>query len=79
MKLLKNLKRAHLQIFSLFYKKCSDINERKMVCIKRIKDNKDFLDQAIQEVFFLNYINQHGNPNEYNFLKLIDCFYLNVS
>lgn len=49
-----------------------------MVCIKRIKDNKDFLDQAIQEVFFLNYINQHGDPNEFNFLKLIDCFYLNV-
>lgn len=49
------------------------------MCIKRIKDNKEFFDQAIQEVYFLNYINQHGNPNEFNFLKLLDCFYLNVS
>lgn len=49
------------------------------MCVKRIKDNKEFLDQAIQEVYFLNFINQHGNPHEHNFLKLIDCFYINVA
>lgn len=48
------------------------------MCIKRIKDNKEFFDQAIQEVYFLNYLNQDRGTNEFNFLELVDCFYINV-
>ena len=48
------------------------------VCVKRIKDDKHFFDQSLQEIYILNYIAQNGRANEDNFLQMLDCFYLNV-
>lgn len=47
----------------------------KWVCLKVIKNNKDFFDQSLDEVKLLQYINSCGDSNEYNFLNLIDYFY----
>lgn len=54
---------------------CYDILEKKMVCIKIIKNNKDYFDQSVDEIKLLRYINANGDPEEKNFLKIYDYFY----
>lgn len=46
------------------------------VCIKIIKNNKEFFDQSLDEIKLLKYINFHGNPEENNVLQLYgnSCF-----
>jgi len=75
----KSSKRALSAIFLWFSKKCTDRKTDRKVCVKRIKDDKQFFDQSLQEIYILNYIAQNGKSNEDNFLQMMDCFYLNVS
>jgi hypothetical protein len=55
--------------------KCLDIVENRLVCLKIIENNKDFVDQSMDEIKLLNYINANGNCDDKNFLKLYDYFY----
>lgn len=54
---------------------CYDILEKRMICIKIIKNNKDYFDQSIDEIKLLRYINANGDPDDMNFLRIYDYFY----
>ena len=45
------------------------------VCLKVIKNSKDFFDQSLDEIKLLQYINSSGDANEHNVLQMIDYFY----
>lgn len=45
------------------------------VCMKIIKNNKDFFDQSLDEVKLLKYINRHDPGDEHHILRLYDYFY----
>ncbi|CAN6998573.1 unnamed protein product [Brassica oleracea var. botrytis] len=45
------------------------------VCIKIIKNNKDFFDQSLDEIKRLQYINKHDPADKYHLLQLYDYFY----
>lgn len=46
-----------------------------MVCLKIIENNKDYVDQSIDEIKLLLYIKENGDLDEYNLLKILDFFY----
>jgi hypothetical protein len=50
-------------------------DEAQYVCLKVIKNNKDFFDQSLDEIKLLQYINSRGDPDEHHVLRLIDFFY----
>lgn len=50
-------------------------HEPEWVCLKVIKNNKDFFDQSLDEIKLLQYINSHGDPDKHHVLRLIDFFY----
>jgi hypothetical protein len=50
--------------------RCADIKTNMQVCIKIIKNNKEFLDQSLDEIKLLQYINSKGSPDEMNVLQL---------
>ena len=53
-----------------------DENERSQwVCLKVIKNSKDFFDQSLDEIKLLQYINSRGDPHKHNVLQMIDYFY----
>ena len=54
---------------------CYDIKEKRWVCIKIIKNNKDYFDQSIDEIKLLRYINANGDPDKKFFLRVFDYFY----
>ena len=54
---------------------CFDIKEKRLVCIKIIKNNKDYFDQSIDEIKLLRYINANGDPDAKYFLRVYDYFY----
>ena len=54
---------------------CMDIKEKRLVCIKIIKNNKDYFDQSIDEIKLLRYINANGDPDKKYFLRIYDYFY----
>ena len=54
---------------------CLDILENKLICIKIIKNNKDYFDQSIDEIKLLRYIIANGDPDEKCFLRVYDYFY----
>lgn len=58
---------------------CADLaaeeEEPQWVCLKVIKNNKDFFDQSLDEIKLLQYINSCGDPDEHHVLRLIDFFY----
>ena len=47
----------------------------KRVCLKVIKNNKDFFDQSMDEIKLLRYLNAAGNVDEHHILRLYDYFY----
>jgi len=47
-------------------------DEAQWVCLKVIKNNKDFFDQSLDEIKLLQYINSQGDPEEDGVLRLID-------
>jgi hypothetical protein len=40
------------------------------VCLKVIKNSKDFFDQSLDEIKLLQYINSKGDPHKHNVLKV---------
>ncbi|CAA2986199.1 Dual-specificity tyrosine-phosphorylation regulated kinase [Olea europaea subsp. europaea] len=49
------------------------------VCVKIIKNNKDFFDQSLDEIKLLKYVNKHDPADKYHILRLYDYFYYRVS
>eukprot|EP00434_Breviolum_minutum_P004863 symbB.v1.2.004290.t1/scaffold220.1/size262620/14 len=54
---------------------CLDLDTNKMVCMKIIKNDKDFFDQSLDEIKLLKYINCNGNVDHNHVLRLYDHFY----
>jgi len=56
--------------------KCLDLHTNQMVCMKIIKNNKDYLDQSFDEIKLLQIININTDSvDDQHCLKLIDYFY----
>ena len=45
------------------------------VCLKVIKNNKDFFDQSLDEIKLLQYIKRHDPEDAHNVLHIYDYFY----
>ncbi len=59
---------------------CKDLaseNEKEpdSVCLKIIKNNKDYFDQSLDEIKLLHFINSRGDPEKFHVLRMIDYFY----
>jgi hypothetical protein len=54
---------------------CVDLKNGQLVCVKIIRNNKDFFDQGLDEIKLLQYINSAGDANENCVLQLYDYFY----
>eukprot|EP01062_Namystynia_karyoxenos_P008607 TRINITY_DN1302_c1_g1_i1.p1 TRINITY_DN1302_c1_g1~~TRINITY_DN1302_c1_g1_i1.p1 ORF type:complete len:916 (+),score=293.71 TRINITY_DN1302_c1_g1_i1:139-2886(+) len=54
---------------------CLDLRSQGLVCVKIIKNNKDFFDQSLDEIKLLQYINASGCADENSVLQLYDYFY----
>ncbi|KAL8153545.1 hypothetical protein V2J09_011305 [Rumex salicifolius] len=52
-----------------------DLHTGMDVCIKVIKNNKDFFDQSLDEIKLLKYVNTHDPADRYHLLRLYDYFY----
>ncbi|KAL0056464.1 hypothetical protein WJX82_011637 [Trebouxia sp. C0006] len=46
-----------------------------LVCLKIIKNNKDYFDQSLDEIKLLKYINEADPEDEHGMLRLFDYFY----
>ncbi|DBA95987.1 TPA: hypothetical protein ACH3X1_001498 [Trebouxia sp. C0004] len=46
-----------------------------LVCLKIIKNNKDYFDQSLDEIKLLTYINEADPEDEHGMLRLFDYFY----
>lgn len=56
-----------------------DLHTGMDVCVKIIKNNKDFFDQSLDEIKLLKFINKHDPGDKYHLLRLYDYFYYRVS
>ncbi|XP_010534602.1 PREDICTED: probable serine/threonine protein kinase IRE3 isoform X2 [Tarenaya hassleriana] len=45
------------------------------ICLKIIKNDKDFFDQSLDEIKLLKYVNKHDPSDEHHILRLYDYFY----
>ncbi|KAJ4970112.1 hypothetical protein NE237_003211 [Protea cynaroides] len=45
------------------------------VCLKIIKNDKDFFDQSLDEIKLLKFVNKHDPADEHHILRLFDYFY----
>ena len=54
---------------------CLDLKTQLLVCIKIIKNSKDFFDQSLDEIKILQYLNRSGDADENCVLQLYDYFY----
>ncbi|MFS7983008.1 putative dual-specificity kinase CMGC-DYRK-PRP4 family [Helianthus anomalus] len=52
-----------------------DLHTGMDVCVKIIKNNKDFFDQSLDEIKLLKIINKHDPSDKYHLLRLYDYFY----
>ncbi|XP_047316004.1 probable serine/threonine-protein kinase clkA [Impatiens glandulifera] len=52
-----------------------DLHTGMDVCIKIIKNNKDFFDQSLDEIKLLKFINKGDPSDKYHVLRLYDYFY----
>ncbi|CAI9767397.1 unnamed protein product [Fraxinus pennsylvanica] len=52
-----------------------DLHTGMDVCMKIIKNNKDFFDQSLDEIKLLKYVNKHDPSDKYHILRLYDYFY----
>lgn len=48
------------------------------VCLKIIKNDKDFFDQSLDEIKLLKFVNKHDPSDERHLLRLYDYFYHQV-
>lgn len=49
---------------------CLDLHTGEMVCIKIIKNNKDFFDQSLDEIKLLRYLRRHDPNDEHHVLRM---------
>ena len=56
-----------------------DLHTGMDVCVKIIKNNKDFFDQSLDEIKLLKFVNKHDPADKYHILRLYDYFYFRVS
>lgn len=54
---------------------CIDLKHGHQVCIKIIRNSKDFFDQSLDEIKLLQFINAGRDPDEVHVLQLYDYFY----
>jgi serine/threonine protein kinase len=54
---------------------CVDIHTQEPVCLKIIENNKDYVDQSIDEIKLLKFINYNADADEKNYIRVIDYFY----
>jgi serine/threonine protein kinase len=52
-----------------------DLHTGMDVCMKIIKNNKDFFDQSLDEIKLLKYINKNDPVDKHHLLRLYDYFY----
>ena len=56
-----------------------DLHTGMDVCVKIIKNNKDFFDQSLDEIKLLKFVNKNDPADKYHILRLYDYFYYRVS
>ncbi|TDH64718.1 hypothetical protein CCR75_002477 [Bremia lactucae] len=61
-------------VFSRTYK-CLDAITNKFVCLKIIKNNKEFFDQGVDEIRVLEYLNCNCKVDEKHLVRFLDAFY----
>jgi len=54
---------------------CLDLKKGELVCLKIIKNNKDFFDQSLDEIKLLKYLNSNCDPDEKHIVRMFDYFY----
>ena len=54
---------------------CLDLHTGEMVCVKIIKNNKDFFDQSLDEVMLLDYLKQNDPDDSHHVVHIVDYFY----
>ncbi len=54
---------------------CVDLVTGDQVCLKVIKNSKDFVDQSLDEIKLLRYLNAQGDADAHHVLRLRDYFY----
>lgn len=52
-----------------------DLKTGALVCLKVVKNNKDFFDQSLDEIKILRYVNAADPGDEHGILRLYDYFY----
>ncbi|GFR50340.1 hypothetical protein Agub_g12549 [Astrephomene gubernaculifera] len=52
-----------------------DVKTGQLVCLKIIKNNKDYFDQSLDEIKLLKYVNSMDPNDEYAIVRLYDFFY----
>ena len=70
-----NKKKANNKIHNSSNSNNNSKKNRKRVCLKVIKNNKDFLDQSLDEIKLLRYLNAAGDVDKHHILRLYDYFY----
>ncbi|KAE9230371.1 hypothetical protein PF004_g10510 [Phytophthora fragariae] len=61
-------------VFSRTYK-CIDTTTEQSVCLKIIKNNKEYFDQGVDEIRVLEYIDRNCKVDERHLVRLLDAFY----
>lgn len=61
-------------VFSRTYK-CVDTATYQIVCLKIIKNKKEYFDQGVDEIRVLEYIAENCNVDEKHLIRLLDYFY----
>ena len=61
-------------VFSRTYK-CIDTTTDQVVCLKIIKNNKEYFDQGVDEIRVLEYIDHNCKVDERHLVRLLDAFY----
>jgi hypothetical protein len=59
-----------LQCVDLAHRSASNSGEPLSVCLKVIKNNKDFFDQSLDEIKLLHYLNSSGDPDAHHVLHM---------
>ncbi|GBF94468.1 hypothetical protein Rsub_07002 [Raphidocelis subcapitata] len=52
-----------------------DVATGGLVCLKIIKNNKDYFDQSLDEIKLLRFVNAHDPNDEHHIVRLYDFFY----
>ncbi|CAI5744737.1 unnamed protein product [Peronospora destructor] len=61
-------------VFSRTYK-CIDTTTDEVVCLKIIKNNKEYFDQGVDEIRILEYIDHNCKVDERHLIRLLDALY----